>query len=88
MAPGYLMVLLEVHCFPDLDQCVHLEHDLNHSKLFTKELLARGLIEPDPREPPLGSMKESGFCSTTKGCVYINAMGALPMPTQSWEVKL
>ena len=88
MAPGHLQILLEIHCFPYLKQCIHLKHDLGHTTAMTSELLSEGLIEYDPKEAPPESEVPSGYITTEKGQCYIEGMCHLPMPTQTWEIKL
>lgn len=88
MAPGHIQILLEVYCFPNWDQCVHLRHDVHGSNILTSNLITEGLIMGDPCCPPPAEAQRSGFIVTEKGRCYINALVNLPLPTQSWEVKL
>lgn len=81
IAPGHVLILLELHVFPRLDQCTHLSQDLNSAtRYFLDGLISEELIEPY-NIPQLGDVP---FRVTERGKVYISSLMRVRLPVKKW----
>lgn len=80
IAPGHVLILLELHVFPHLDQCAHLENDLNTRRYFLNELISREMIE-SYNIPQLGDVP---FRVTERGRIYIASLMRVRLPVKKW----
>ncbi len=81
IAPGHVLILLELHVFPHLDQCTHLSQDLNSGTCyFLDGLISKELIEPY-NIPQLGDVP---FRLTERGSVYLESLMRVRLPTKKW----
>lgn len=80
IAPGCVLILLELHVFPYLRQCTHLSNDLNGKRYFLDGLISRKMIEPGN----IISLDDVPFRLTERGRVYFSSLMRVQMPVRKW----
>ena len=86
LAPGHILILLEMYTFPYANQCTNLLHDMNGSEHFTNGLKSWGLIESDIFNS-LDSADRSDnvpYLLTNRGKIYVESLRRVRLPVQKW----
>lgn len=80
LALGHILILLEIHVFPNADQCTHLLNDLNGKRYFIDGLMRQEMIEPNA----LTDLNGVPFGLTERGAVYVMSLRRVCLPVQKW----
>jgi len=83
LAPGHVLILLEVHVFPYLRQCTRLSYSLNGTRYFLNGVINKEMIEPCSIDEPDGVP----FKLTERGRVYLESLMRVRLPTKKWVLN-